>query len=286
MKRNIMAIAMLMAIFGCSNNHKSAQQETEKMSMSDLDTLTTPKIIKTADLSFRVKDARKTKTTISEKIKQYGGTLSEANLQTSVIQRERIKFSADSIMELTSYSTQALIIARIPSEKLDNFTDEIVGQADFLDQQSLKFDDQRINYMANVLKTQNRIDAAKQLDQQKTQDSRKTGEKNNIERSLAHLDKAVDLESQDMYIDEKVRFSTITLNFYQGNMVKKQLLVNDDLSDHKPGFINRIGLSFVNGWNILKELLIALVNLWTLILAGAAVYFIYSAYKTKTSKQA
>lgn len=271
MKRNIIAIAIVLTIFGCQkSNEKYASADavdTLELSRETADSTVAEKIVKTADMRFRVKDVQNTKEQLSKTIKAEGGTVAEFSIESTIQETDKVKQSTDSLKEITSYRTQGYLVAKVPSDKLDEFTNTIAKMAVFVDNQSMKMDDQSIAYLANKLKAQNRVDAIEKI-------NKVASKKNaNVESSLYIKDDYVDKRIENMQIDSRVKFSTITLNFYQDNTVKTMIVANDNLYDYRPAFINRLWLGIVNGWTIFKEIIIAISNLWMLILIGIAVFF-------------
>jgi len=271
MKRNIIAIAIVLTIFGCQkSNEKYASADTavlEPLSKESADSTAAEKIIKTADMRFRVKDVQQTKEQLSKTIKAEGGTVAEFSIESTIQETDKVKQSTDSLKEITSYRTQGYLVAKVPSEKLDEFTNTIARMAVFVDHQSMKMDDQSIAYLANKLKAQNRVDAIEKINKVASKKSA------NVESSLYIKDDYVDRKIENMQIDSRVKFSTITLNFYQDNTVKTMIVANDNLYDYRPAFVNRLWLGIVNGWTIFKEIIIAISNLWMLILVGFAIFF-------------
>ena len=279
MKRNIIAIAIIAGLFGCQNaktNNESADvAEAKEVIIPSLSDTATAKIIKTADMRFRVKDVQNTKENLSKSIKAQGGSVAEFSIQSSILQTDKIKQSADSLKEITSYRTEGYLVAKVPSEKLDEFTNTIANMAVFVDNQSMKMDDQSLAYLANRMKAQNRVEASNQIG---NIPGRRTG---NIKTSLALKDDYVDRKLDNMSIDARVKYSTITLNFYQDNTIKTMVVANDNLYDYRPAFANRFWLSIVNGWTIFMEIILALANLWMLILVGVAAFFIVRHFLRK-----
>ncbi|MDQ0969437.1 hypothetical protein QFZ20_004840 [Flavobacterium sp. W4I14] len=271
MKRNIIAIAIILTIFGCQkSNEKYASADTvgtQDLSRETADSTAIEKIVKTADMRFRVKNVQNTKEQLSKTIKEEGGTVAEFSIESTIQETDKIKQSTDSLKEITSYRTQGYLVAKVPSEKLDEFTNTIAKMAVFVDNQSMKMDDQSIAYLSNKLKAQNRVDAIEKINKVASKKSA------NVESSLYIKDDYVDKRIENMQIDSRVKFSTITLNFYQDNTVKTMIVANDNLYDYRPAFINRLWLGIVNGWTIFKEIIIAISNLWMLILVGIAIFF-------------
>jgi len=276
MKKYLVCIAIIGMMFGCSSDRKDYAGESNRSETADTantnDTSATPKIIKTADMRFRVKDVQQTKEQLSSIIKAQGGTMAEFAINSSIQESDKVKYSADSLKEITSYRKEGLVIAKIPSEKLDDFTNTVARMAVFVDNQAMKMDDQSITYLANKLKAQNRVDAVKTIN--KT--AKRQG--NNVETSLYIKDDYVDKKIENMNIDNRVKFSTITLNFYQDNTVKTLIVGNDNLYDYRPGFFQRLGLSIVAGWSFLKEFILGVSTLWPFLAIGLGVFFGIKAY--------
>lgn len=277
MKKYLIYCVFTIALFSCNANKESKMDNSDSTSanLETTDSLLSEKIIKTADMRFRVKDVQNTKEKLSSAIKAEGGTVAEFTVQSNIQQTEKVKYSADSLLELTSYRTEGLIIAKVPSEKLDEFTNKVAKMAVFVDQQSLKMDDQSIVYLSNKLKNQNKVEAVDQLNRHANKKS------NNVETSLSLKDDYVDKKIENLMIDNKVQYSTITLNFYQDNTVKSILVGNDDLYSYRPNFFTRLGLSFQNGWYIFKEFILVAMNLWVWILIGVAAYFSFKYYRKR-----
>jgi len=278
MKRNIIAIAIIIGLFGCKGENKYATADTvstAELQKETADTTVADKIIKTADMRFRVKDVQNTKEQLSKTIKGQGGTVSEFSIQSSIQETDKVKQSTDSLKETTSYRTEGYLVAKVPSEKLDDFTNTIAKMSVFVDNQSMKMDDQSIAYLANKLKAENRVDAINKINKVAS----KKGA--NVETSLYLKDDYVDKKIENMQIDSRVKFSTITLNFYQDNTVKTMIVANDNLYDYRPPFVNRLWLAFVNGWTLFKEIIIAISNLWMLMVLGIGIFFIVRYYNRK-----
>lgn len=274
MKKYVCCAAIMVIMFGCSREQKadyadttSSEKVMEDAIAADTSSSLTPKIIKTADMRFRVKDVQDTKEKLSSVIKSQGGTVAEFSISSYIHETTKVRFSIDSLKEINSYQKEGLLVAKIPSENLDDFTNSIAKMAVFVDNQAMKMDDQSIAYLSNKLKAQNRSEALNTINQT----AKRKG--NNVETSLFIKDDYVDKKIENMNIDERVKYSTITLNFYQDRTVKTLIVGNDNLSDYKPGFFRRLGLNMMDGWKYFKELILALSHLWMFFVMGLVVFF-------------
>ncbi|MDR6784026.1 hypothetical protein ABIE26_002585 [Pedobacter africanus] len=280
MKKYFIYVAIVLGAWGCQNANKSRESAADATAenLEASDSTLAEKIIKTADMRFRVKDVQQTKEKLSAAIRAEGGTIAEFSIQSNIQQSEKVKYSADSLLELTAYRTEGAVTAKVPSDKLDEFTNKVAKMAVFVDFQSMKLDDQSLVYLSNKLKNQNRVEATQQLNKHANKKS------NNVETALVVKDDYVDKKIQNMQIDSRVQYSNITLNFYQDNTVKKMIVANDTLYDYKPDFLRRFVLNIQNGWVIFKEFVLILTNLWMLFLLLIAGYFTFRYYRKKRTQ--
>lgn len=275
MKKYLIYCIFTMAVLGCSSEKKSHSESSDETAanLEASDTTMAEKIIKTADMRFRVKDVQETKEKLSAAIKAEGGTLTEFSIESNVEKFEKVAYSTDSLLELTAYRKVGTMVAKVPSDKLDEFTNKVTRMAIFVDNQSLKMDDQSTAYLANVLKNKNRVEAVAQLNKHANKKS------NNVETALDLKDDFVDRKIANLDLDKRVRYSDITLNFYQDNTVSKLVVGNDNLYSQQPAFFHRFWLNIQNGWMIFKEFLLIMTNLWVVILLVGGGIMGYKYYK-------
>lgn len=280
MNKYLVCIAIIGLMFGCNSERKNSLS-AESVAILDSaalasDTAATAKIMKTADMRFRVKDVQQTKEQLGAAVKAQGGTVAEFSIQSQIQESDKVKYSSDSLKEISSYRKEGLMVAKVPAEKLDDFTNSVAKMAVFVDQQSMKMDDQSIAYLANRLKAQNRQKVIKQLDQ-----SRKSRD---AETSFYISDDYIDKRIENINIDNRVKFSTITLSFYQNNTVSTWIVGNDNLYSYRPGFFQRLGLNIADGWTFFKEFLLGLSKLWALIVFGLLMFLGIRGYLRRVKK--
>ena len=284
MKRHFAIVALAAIIFaGCNAEHKA-----ESLDYASTDTIAADavangelveKMTKTADMRFRVKDVQRTKEDLSTTIRKQGGLVMEFNINSSIQNSEKVKFSSDSLKEITAYRTDGYLVARVPSDQLDDLTNEVAGMAVFVDNQSLKMEDKSMDYLENKLKAENRIEAVERINKVATKKSA------NVETSLNIKDDYVDRKIENLSIDKRVKYSTISLSFYQDNTIKTMIVANDNIYDYKPDFFRRLGLNLLDGWMYFKEFILFLSKLWMFVLAGVAAFFVIRYYTKKQSEK-
>jgi Domain of unknown function (DUF4349) len=283
MKKYFAMIALATTVFvGCNAERKSEAADyasTEIITDTLANEQAVEKMIKTADMQFRVKDVQRTKEDLSSIIKKEGGVVMDFSINSTIQNTEKAKFSTDSLKEITAYRTQGCLVAKVPSEKLDDFTNQIAGMAVFVDNQSLKMEDKSLAYLTNSLKSENRQEAIAQIKKVATKKSA------NVESSLELKDDYVDKKIENLSIDKQVKYSTITLSFYQDNTIKTMIVANDNIYDYKPGFFRRLGMNLIDGWMYFKEFILFLSRLWMFLLAGLVAYFVIRHYTRKQNSK-
>lgn len=283
MKKYLVYCVFAITAFGCSQSEKMGESADILNKIENGDTVMEAKIIKTADMKFRVKDVQRTKAQLSAILKAEGGTIAEFTISSNIQQSEKVKYSTDSLLELTAYRTEGVLIAKVPSEKLDDFTNKVAGMAVFVDNQSMKLDDQSLIYLTNELKSINRAEASVSIEKQVNKKNAAPAPKS-VGQQLAIKDQYVEQKVQNMAINNRVQYSDVSLSFYQDLTVKQLVVANDNFSDYKPPFFQRLLLNLQSGWFILKEFVLILFNLWSVFVLIAAAYFGFRYYKKQQKK--
>ncbi|SMC70099.1 DUF4349 domain-containing protein [Pedobacter nyackensis] len=284
MKKYLIYCVFTIAAFGCNKGEHTGSSAELLEKIENGDTIMESKIIKTADMKFRVKDVQSTKEKISVLLKAEGGAIGEVSINSNIQNTEKVKYSTDSLLELTAYRTEGVIVARVPSERLDDFTNQVARMAVFVDQQSLKFDDQSLSYLTSELKSINRAEAVA-LIEKKAGKKKEVIASKDVSKSLALKDEYVDQKMKNMSIDSRVQYSDVTLNFYQDHTVKQIVVGNDNLSDYRPPFFQRVVINLQSGWFIFKEFILFLLNIWSILLLIAVGYFAFRYYRKQRKAQ-
>ncbi len=228
------------------------------------------KFIRTADMKFKVKNVLSATYQIEDITAKFDGFVTYTKLSTDIIQTETKKISPDSSLEVNTYVVENNIIIRVPNIKLDSVLRSFSSLIEFLNYRTIQAEDVHIN-IKNTELTQKR-------NNDYIADSKNSNTAKNVDKEYNRLnakEKADNAVIEKMALMDKVDFSTISINIYQREEVKYELLANKDkIQSYKSSFFNRIINSISNGWRIIEELIIFVVNLWALILCGLGIYFL------------
>src|ERR1700743_745920 len=222
MKRKVLIImlAAIVLLAACKGKTYEAAADS---AMASNGILEKTKLVKTVDVSFKVKNVRQTGEAIAALTNEYNGIVMHHQLQSSVAQTERVHLNNDSLMLVSAFNTIADMTVKTPSEKLEDFINQVDHMGIYITASKMDIEDRTLDYVATKLKANNRREF---VDQQKTG---KVVVKH-AEDVLNVKDDIVDKQIANLRTDADVRYSTIKLNFYQSDTILKEIVANDDPS--------------------------------------------------------
>jgi len=246
-----------------ASDYKALNSSSSDSSLVAADTtaIKQPKLIKTADIRFKVKNVQQTGENISALTTQYNGMVMHHDMTSSEQQSNDVHISNDSVMRVSSFNTTADMTVKIPAEKIEQFLNTVSHMGIYVNERRMDIEDKSLDYLASQLKLNSRKELVSQ---------QKTGrvvfkDPNSV---LDLKDGLVDEQINNKMIDDQVKYSTISLSFYQSNTISKEIIANDDPSDYNLPFLSRAGMALANGWYMFKELVIAALNIWVFIIIG------------------
>jgi len=277
------AVALLAACKGKSskdyevvNNDKRSNAD---YSTAEADsTKVESKLVKTAVINFKVKDVRQTGENIVTLTTQYGGMVMHHQVQSSASSTRDVHISNDSIMRIAAFNTTGEMTVRIPSDKLEDFMTKVSKMGIYVNISRMDIDDRSLDYLSEQLKLRDRQELVSQ------QKSGKIRIKNPTDVLLLK-DDMTDQKINNLRTDQAVKFSVISLSFYQSDTISKETIANDDPSAYNIPLFQRLALAFENGWAIFVDVVVGLVNLWMFILAGLAIWRIVIYYRKRMPLQ-
>lgn len=272
----IMAVALFAACKGRDGGYEVVNNgnSSADTASTSADTIATTKLVKTADMSFKVKNVQQTGDSISRVIAKLNGMVVHHQMASSVERSEDIRLSSDSVMRVSAFNTTADMTVKIPSEKLEDFMSHISHMGIYVTSRKMDIEDKSLDYLSAKLKLKNRREMVAQQKNGKIKIK-------NPEAVLWLKDDIIDGQINNQRIDEAVNYSVVSLNFYQSNTIYKERIANDDPSAYKMPFGNRLLMALSNGWYLFVELILGLANLWVLLLAGAGLWIVFKTYKKK-----
>ena len=244
------------------------------------------KFVRTADLRFKVKSVVKATYDIEDVVNRQGGFVTYTNLASTVDNTSSTQVSEDSTLETTFYNVTNTMTIRVPNDKLDTTLKEIAKNVDYLDYRIIKADDVALQLLSNELTqkraAKNETRVANAIDTK----GKKLGDITDAEESLVNKQEAADnARIANLMLLDQVSFSTITINIYQQQTLKRELICNNkSTKEYEPTFGVKIFESLQFGWDMLETIIVSILKLWGLILLALVAYIIYRKYGHKDKK--
>lgn len=224
--------------------------------------------IRTADLKFRVKNVLKSTNAIEDIVAKSGGFVTQSQLQNNVSYTENRELSKDSVLEITFYSLSSHLTVRVPNTLLDSVLKEFAKEIDFLDYRNITADDVSLSLLSNKLSEKRSKESGERIDKTIDKNDKKpeynlTGEEIRYDKMTAG-DQA---HIANMALMDKISFSTVTINMYDREHVRKEVIANQqNIRNYEPGFGTKALQALSDGWQILAQFILFLLRIWGLIL--------------------
>ena len=271
------AVLLLGACKGSGSHYEAINNSaTDTVASATMDSTASPKLVKTADMRFKVKNVQQTAEKITALTVKNSGMVMHHQMESAVRDSKDFRITDDSVNRVSSFSTTADMTVKIPSEHLEEFMTEVAYMGMYVTMRKMDIEDKSLDFLSAKLKLNSRKEL---VDQQK---KGKVTIKNPV-NVLLLKDDMVDGQIGNLKIDDAVKYSIITLSFYQSNTILQEHIANDDPSAYNLPFFSRLAGSFANGWHLFMEAILAIANLWVFILAGISILLLIRFYRRKYS---
>ena len=241
------------------------------------------KFVRTADVKFKVKNVAKSTYAIEDATTKFGGFVTYTNLQSNIHNEDRTKVSQDSTLVTTKYKVDNNITIRVPNTKMDTVIKTIAKQIHFLDYRIIKADDVSLQMLSNELAQKRSNSSEKRLENAIDSKGKKLNQVVKAEETLDAKKEQNDASKlQNLSLQDQVNFSTITLNIYQDESIKQEMVANEkSINAYRPNIGLQIWDSIKTGWFMLEHIISFVVVLWPFALIGFLGFFGYKKFLKK-----
>lgn len=222
--------------------------------------------IRTADLKMKVSSVIDAAKKIEEKAKASGGFTELSEVRSEVDHTNTSKLNEDSLIRQTFYTISGKIKLHVPAKALDSVLQQITELGAFIDHRKLNAEDAKMEIFSNLL-------AERRYKEFKNKTEKLPAGKNSkqqaaIQNQRLQMQEMADAKRIDNYeMTEQVNYSVIDVSFYQDKKVDLAVVPYiKNIPDYEPSFFKKLCTSFENGFGLLKNLLLVLANLWSVLL--------------------
>jgi len=245
------------------------------------------KMIRTANIKFKVKDVIKTTYNIENIVAKHNGFVENTNLTSQINYTKETQVKEDSILLTTYYSVNNTLTLRIPNTQLDSTLKEIAKFVEFMDYRIINAKDVTLDLLSKRLE-QNRLARydnrmVNAIDDKGKRLNDVSDAENNLLQKQVQADEA---KLANLQILDKIKYSTITLSLYQNRSIKYEVIAKEKTI--KP-YSTPFGTRFLNalefGWTITVDFFIFLINIWSIILIAILAFLGVRYFRKGISKR-
>jgi len=245
------------------------------------------KLIRTAELRFRVKNVAQATVSIEDLALKVDGFIVRTTLQSDIQSTSSIPLSADSLLETTVHTVSSSILLRVPAGKLDTTLKSLTPMIDYLDYRHIKVRDVEMELRANEMRMKRHQTAGKKSSTTTPKNEQFVTIENPLflgttthytttsatEQRFQHQIKADEAALANLSLEDQIRYSTVTLDIYERQTFRRAVLADQkNIKAYKPGAGQRIRASLEIGWEVLVSVLEFISKLWGIVLLAALVF--------------
>ena len=200
------------------------------------------KIVKNASLNAEVKDYKLFSQQVNEKVKKYGGYVSQEEQSQS------------------EYQIQNSTVIKVPVDQFENAISDLTKEVVKLNEKHISSDD----VTTQLIDGKSRLEAKKQVRQRYLdllKQARNMAEILTVQKEINEIQEEIELVNGRINtLGHESAMSTINFTFFQ--------VLNASAKaegEKKSDFLDQAKTAFANGWFWLGELFIALVSIWPLL---------------------
>lgn len=246
----------------------------------------THRFIRTADMRFRVKNVATVSYHIEDLARKFGGYVADTKLTSNLQSSYEKPVSADSSLQTMRFIVTNAIVLRVPVENLDTTLKSLVKYIDYLDHRNINTNDITLELLANRLAQARIAKFNQRLAFTVDTKANKLPDAQSAEESMLHQQENSDNALiENLRKDDQVKYSTITLNIYQPETIRQELIAREkNIDAYEPGLGSKLAESLASGWHGLQIIILGIVTLWPLWLIGAGIFFIIRKLIKKNAK--
>lgn len=289
-----LSIVILSGIYSCKKGEVSSKElaayattDSAAVVLSDsISSVASMKVkdkqfIKTANVDMEVKDVYNATIAIEKSVQDLGGFVTNSNLQSNVVSENTYNTSDEETMLVKKYQTENRMQVRIPTEKLGALLTAINTNKLFLNSRSINAEDVTANIKYSELEGKRNQKTSENISKLKTnKDKIKMDDENMSEENLQKL--------QSMNMTDDVRYSTLDIYIKEPQLRIAEIAVTNTTSidnKYKYNFIYDAKDGFVYGFYLIQRIIVALINVWPLVLIAAAILYFLRKRKVSKSEQ-
>jgi hypothetical protein len=245
------------------------------------------RLIKTANLVFKVANVEKATLQIENIAYIYGGFTLKSEIRTTEQQSSSYRINKDSIYVVGVNEIENNMCIRVPQAFLDTVLMRFSRIWLQLDERSVNAEDVTVSYLANELRSRVKLKTALTINKAAQQGGKTTDLVDAAQSADNYMSQGVDRQIENLELQDKVDFATINIRIYQDQTQFQRREANYKIEEYRESFGSRMADSLLFGWDIVLGLLLFLAKGWSvflIMLGGFLLVFYFVKWMVRRSK--
>jgi hypothetical protein len=201
------------------------------------------RIIRNAKMDMQVEDIKKAFPKIESLVKNLNGYISSSDMQNN------------------NYRISNNLVIRVPNDNLDTLLQLIENQSIFINSSSISSTDVTEEFIDIETRLKTKREVRERYLDILSKKAKTVEDVLLAEEQIRVLTEEIEAkEGRLRYLKNRVNLSTLTLSIYQ----KVEYVAPPNV--YEKSFLTKIKEGFVNGWDILLNLILGLINIWPLVI--------------------
>ena len=208
------------------------------------------KIIKSANVRYKVKDVKKATQRVKQITRQFSAYISDLRFENDLYRKEN-RFTI-----------------KVPQEHFDQIMDSIAVVAEFIEFENITSKDVTEEYVDLQARLSTKLEVKERYEDILRKKAVTVEDILSTEEKLRIIQEEIEsAQGRLKYLSNKVSYSTIQVDLYE------TVTYTEEPESYTKTFWNDSKESLQFGWNLLKGLILALMHIWPLLIAGTFLYF-------------
>lgn len=238
---------------------KNTQDDLNKQDFSKI----SKKIIKTADVKYKVKNVKASTKDVHKLIEKLGGYISQEDFKTEDVATVEQEVIGDSMVKKVEYRISNQIVIRIPTKNFEKFLNITGKNAVSVDYKNVKAMDVTEKYVDLSTRLQTKKTIEKRYIDILRNKAKTMHDVLEAEEKIRMLREEIEaVEGKLKYLSNQVKFSTINLNLYQESLFRMEKSAYYEHQGDVVSFWDELGDSFSSGWDLILDFILGFVHIW------------------------
>ena len=248
---------------------------TDSVSIAASQEIEGKKFVKTAEVDMEVKNVYDATISIEKSLKELGGFVTNSRLVAHTLSENTYNTSDESAILVRKYQNENQMQVRVPTEKLGEFLTIINDKKLFLNARIITASDVTANIKMAELDQ-------KRLEKTSENIAQLKATKDKVNLADNNMDLANQQKISDINLTDQLKYSTVDISIKEPKTSVAEIpIINIKNIDnkYKSNFLYDIKNALVEGFYLIKQIIIFFISIWPILLIGGAVFFILKRRK-------